>query len=120
MTALQSIAPGFRAYWNDPENLHVDDDGSYTFHGMFSEFSSYVLDHFESLDEHVRIQLFEFIEACVSHHPRSDTDLGNAAYTCFLENVTNDPVSSLIRPYLGPESLAYFDEWDKPAGPDAT
>ena len=119
MSKLQSIAPGFGEYWNDPENLFRADDGSFTFHGMFVEFSHYVREEFELLDEATRVQLFQFAEECAAHRQRSDTELSNAVYTCFIENLTNEPISAQIRSYLGPKSLALFDAWDNPAGPDA-
>lgn len=117
MSKLQSIAPGFGEYWNDPENLFRADDGSFTFHGMFVEFSHYVREEFELLDEATRVQLFQFAEECAAHRQRSDTELSNAVYTCFIENLTNEPISAQIRSYLGPKSLALFDAWDNPLVP---
>ena len=41
---LTALFPDFRAHWGDPGNCFRDDDGSYTLHGVFAEFTSFYRD----------------------------------------------------------------------------
>jgi hypothetical protein len=49
LAQLRDFVPGFGAAWRD--SLFLGDDGSFTVHGVFSEFSSYVRAHFTDFDE---------------------------------------------------------------------
>jgi len=90
----------------------LNDDGSFTYHGLFSEFSHYVRDNFGGMEGRKREKLFELIESCVSDVERSDEELDNAVCTCFLENLSNESLSPAYRRYMGRKSLEFFNERD--------
>ncbi len=108
---LSEFVPGFRAAWQ--ETLFIEKDGSFSVHGVFAEFSAYVLAHFADFDEATWKGLFTYIEQCVTTDTYSEAGIANAACTCFLENIAGEgDLSSTVSPYLGPESRKYFDRWD--------
>lgn len=112
---LVALCPSFEAYWQNEENIiHREDDGSFTLHGLFTEFSHFIRLHFGCMPEPARQELFGFLETCltVSEAPPYD-DLDNAVCTGFFENLAGEPfLSSELRRYLGPKSGACFDFWD--------
>ena len=108
---LLQFAPKFAKKWET--SLSVAKDGSFTVHGVFSEFSSFVRDQFGKMDENTKQALFDFVEECVKTNAKSENGISNAACTCFLENIAGEgELSQLIEPYLGPESRKYFDKWN--------
>ncbi len=110
LARLFEFVPGFRAAWQD--SLFVEKDGSFSMHGVFSEFSTYVHAHFPEFDEATWKGLFDYIEQCVTTDVHSGAGVANAACTCFLENIAGEGLlSRTVAPYLGPESRKYFDEW---------
>jgi hypothetical protein len=110
---LFDLAPEFRPYWESESNLSVESDGSYTAHGIFSEFSHFVRDHLLESEEPSRTKLFNIIEKLVNTNPNSSSGVSNAVCTCFLENLASEgKFSDTIGTYLGPEARKYFDEWD--------
>ena len=111
LAQLCEFLPGFGAAWRD--SLFVGEDGSFTVHGVFSEFSSYVRDHFPEFGEHTWSELFVYVERCVATDKHSENGVSNAACTCFLENIAGEgELSRVVSPYLGPESRKYFDQWN--------
>jgi hypothetical protein len=117
---LVRILPGFAPAWESPGNCFLDDDGSFTYHGLFSELGHYVRDNFEEIEEREREELFGFIESCVSNDTQSEDELDNAVCTCFLENVASEPLPPELRKYMGRKSLTFFNEWDNPVAGAAT
>ena len=110
---LFELVPGFQSQWDTPDNLFINDDGSFTVHGVFSVFSGYVREEFGSFDQTTRSNLFQYIEECVNTDIHSDAGVSNAVCTCFLENLAGEgALSEEIRRHLGPESKKYFDEWN--------
>ena len=110
---LYDLTPGFCSYWERDDNLFIEDDGSYTVNGIFSEYSHYIRDHLSEIDRSTRKELFLTIEKLVNTNPNFSAGVSNAACTCFLENLAGEgELSETIRPYLSPESLKYFDEWN--------
>lgn len=106
---LISLTPGFQSRWEDHDNYFRNEDGSFTHHGVFSEYSSFIKHNWHSLDDQTWQQLGVFLEACVS----SKIDIGDAACTCFLENLAGEgAVSKKLRGFLGDRSRKYFDDWD--------
>jgi hypothetical protein len=113
LRALVEIVPGFLSGWESPDNCFREDDGSFSLHGVFSEFTGYLRGHFSELEDTTRRTLFEFVEQCVLIDPNSDSGVSNAACTCFLENLAGEgELSEAIGPYLGRKSKEYFDQWN--------
>ena len=111
LAQLCELVPGFGPAWRD--SLFIGDDGSFTVHGVFSEFSSYVHDHFAELDADTWTKLFRYVERCVATDIHSEAGVSNGACTCFLENIAGEgALSHAVSPYLGPESRNYFDQWN--------
>ena len=110
---LVQIAPEFLSTWNNEDNLFIDKDGSFSVHGVFTEFSSFMRDNFGLLDENRRKKLFDYIEECVTTDIHSENGVSNAACTCFIEDLAGEGVlSNTILKYLGVESKKYFDKWN--------
>lgn len=108
---LVAIFPMFEKQWADKENLWREEDGAFTLHGLFNDFSCFVRDNFYNASEATRRELFDFIEACISNDESDRLD--NAVCTCFLENLANEPpLSYEMRRYMGPKSKAFFDFWN--------
>lgn len=110
---LLQIAPEFLSAWDNEDNLFIDEDGAFSVHGVFTEFSSFIRDNLGLLDENRRKKLFDYIEECVTTDIHSENGVSNAARTCFLENLAGEGrLSNTILKYLGVESKKYFDKWD--------
>jgi hypothetical protein len=109
---LMKMFPDFAAVWGSPDNCFLDDDGAFTYHGVFSEFSHYVRDNFALMEEQKKEQLFHFIESCVTNDDPSDGGLDNAVRTCFLENLAGERSSSEFRRYMGSTSPQFFNQCD--------
>ena len=110
---LVQIASEFLSAWNNEDNLFIDKDGSFSVHGVFAKFSSFICDNFDLLDENSRKKLFDYIEECVNTDIHSESGVSNAACTCFLENLAGEgTLSNKILKYLGVESKKYFDKWN--------
>jgi hypothetical protein len=112
LNELTKMFAGFAPVWDSPENCFLNDDGSFTYHGLFSEFGVYVRDNFGGMEERKREELFDFIELCVSDVGRFDEGLDKAVCTCFLENLSNESLSPEFRKYMGRKSLEFFNVWD--------
>lgn len=111
LAQLREFVPGFCAAWQ--KSLFVGDDGSFTLHGVFSEFGSYVRAHFGEFDEHTWSRLFRYVEQCVTTDVHSRAGISKAACTCFLENIAGEgELSRIVSRHLGPESRKYFDQWN--------
>lgn len=111
LARLSELVPGFGETW--PGSLFLEEDGSFTVHGVFSELSSYVRDHFATITEDTWRSLFRYVEQCVSTDAHSESGVSNAACTCFLENIAGEgELSSVASRHLGPESRKYFDQWN--------
>ena len=117
---LTKMFPDFAAVWGSPDNCFLDDDGAFTYHGLFSEFSHYVRDNFALMEGQKKEELFHFIESCVSNDALHDEELGNAVFTCFLENLAGGRLSPEYRRYMGSKSLQFFNQWDNSERQTAT
>jgi len=109
LEALSEICPSFRAYWDEPENYFTEDDGSFTFHGLFLWFTHWFEDNFDKMNETTRLDLFRFIESCISHRERDALD--EAVFSCFLEHYWEEEWAIKLKKYLGPKTLAWFVEY---------
>jgi hypothetical protein len=109
---LDEDVPRLRGCMGSPDNCFLDDDGAFTYHGVFSEFSHYVRDNFALMEEQKKEKLFHFIESWVSNDDPSDEGLDNAVRMCFLENLAGERSSPEFRRYMGSTSLQFFNQWD--------
>jgi len=117
LKSLCKLFPEFKSYWDQPDNCFTEVDGSFTYHGLFSEFTSYIRDTFPKIDENKWKELFLLIEKYANTDPMSENGVSNAVFTCFLENLAGEgALSQAILPYLGPKSREYFDQWNQSDG----
>jgi len=107
--------PEFPEHWHSEEAAFNFENES-TVHGVFSDFSTLVINKLEIGALSNGKQLFSFIESVID----SGGDPADAACTCFLENILNripgsiDP-SSFVQ-YLGPKSREFCKGWDEFTG----
>ena len=119
---LLSLCPDFAAAWDDKRDLWTNDNGSYTVHGVFAAFSHYIADRLSRGSDPELRKVFEYVESKLTE---DDSEVNNAATTCFLENLMNRvpqtiPPGHLIL-LLGPKSRCFCRGWEercgmKPAG----
>ena len=105
---LAAILPGFGSRWDEPSNDHRGDDGSFTPCGAFAEATAFVRERYEMLTGPQLDELSQFVEACMTP---PGTPLGDAAATCFLENLTIEPFSADLQTHLRGEALKIFRGW---------
>lgn len=112
---LALLMPEFSSYWASEDScFNFGNDA--TVHGLFSDFSTLVINQLENGTLKNSEALFAFIESVVV----SGGNPANAACTCLLENILNcipgsiDP-NSFVQ-YLGPSSAEFCRGWDKFTG----
>jgi hypothetical protein len=106
---LVALFPDFRAYWDDTENCYRDDDGSFTLHGVFAEFTSFYRERHARLPADRVAALGAFVSECMA--PGDDGPLSNAAATCFVENIVGEPCDRNLSPHLSGEAKRYWLAW---------
>jgi hypothetical protein len=112
---LSAFITEFPDYWFSEEAAFNFGKDS-TVYGVFSDFSTLVIERLETGALENEEQLFSFIESVVA----AGGDPANAACTCFLENILNripgpiDP-NSFVQ-YLGPQSKEFCRGWDEFTG----
>ncbi len=105
---LVALFPGFRACWDDPGNCFRDDDGAFSLHGVFAEFSSFFRQRHESLLPDRVAALGAFVSDCMAS---ADANLDNAAATCFVENVAGEDCDRELGRHLVGEARTYWRAW---------
>jgi hypothetical protein len=105
---LVALFPEFAAYWDSPENCFRNRDGTFTRHGAFAQFSIFFGECYEWLPADRVAALAALLTECMAS---PDSDLGNAAATCFLENVAGERFHQDFRRYLSGEPLKYYSYW---------
>jgi hypothetical protein len=114
---LISLCPDFAKVWNDECCLWTGEGGLFTVHGVFAVFSHYISDRLASgTDPNLRI-VFEYVESKLTD---DNSEVDDAACTCFLENLMNRvpetiPPQRLV-PFLGPKSRRFCRAWDQWCG----
>ena len=63
---LAALFPDFRAYWDDPSNCFRDDDGSFTLHGVFAEFTHFYRDRHAAVPADRMAALGAFVSECMT------------------------------------------------------
>ncbi len=112
--ALVAIFPTFQNTWDSEENYFRNKDGSFTYHGIFSEMTTFIRNNYEVISEDSRTALFRLVEECVNTDTNSESGVSNAACTCFLENLAGEgKFSENVSRYLGPNSKEYFEKWNQ-------
>lgn len=100
------LCPEFAKVWPNEAPLWIDDDGRVSFHGVFAGLSHHVVARLAVNPSTDLKPLFDFVEEILVEDADGDQPLGNAAATCFLENVVADSVPDThLLPLLGRESL---------------
>ena len=105
---IVSLFPDFAAYWDDPGNSFRADDGSFTLHGVFCEFTAFFRERFKVLPHDQVATLGAFISECMAS---ADADLDNATATCFVENIAAEECSHDLALYLTGEAREYYRAW---------
>lgn len=106
---LTAVFPAFAEAWDGPENYFRNDDGSFTYCGVFAEFSFYFKDRFEQFNSIQLGLLSELLDSCMEV---VDSELGNTAATCFLENVAGERFHAEFAEHLRAEALSFYRNWD--------
>jgi hypothetical protein len=101
---LVTLFPDFRAYWDDPGNCFRD-DGSFTLHGVFAEFTGFFRERHAVLPADRVAALGAFVSECMAPF---DSPLDNAAATCFVENISGEPCERELSPHLVREARRYW------------
>ena len=107
---LVTLFPAFGPFW-ESYDLFETEDGAFTHCGVFMTFTHFFRDAFEGLPVGSLRALGEFLEECMAE-PGSDID--TAAATCFLENVTGEPLSPAFKAFLTGNPLRFFEQFDPP------
>src|SRR5262245_34468215 len=114
---LITLLPDFAAAWDNSDNYFREDNGSFSQCGVFAKFSHYFRESYEQVSSTQIAALGRFVSECAAS---TDTDLADAAATCFLENVAGERFNSDFRRHLSGEALRYYSLWDRSAEPGAT
>lgn len=114
---LIKLFPDFSGNWASNDNLFINEDGSYTYHGLFSEFSNYFRDNFKNFSDEQLRELFSSIEKWevqeTANYEEDDAQLlSNAVFTCFLENIAGEGFTERIKPFMGKKSFEYYSHYD--------
>ncbi len=117
LTELIKLCPDFDSYWNENNSLWLAEDGSYSIYGLFSVFSSFIADRLIAGSNPELISVFNYVESKLDDH---DSEIRNAACTCFLENLMNltpdKIIPAILIPLLGPKSREFCRAYDKWCG----
>jgi hypothetical protein len=104
---LDALAPGFAVYWRDADSLYVAADGTFSVHGVFSEFSVHLRDRYSTLPVDFTRGLGEFLTHCFDG--AYGDAVSNAVATCCLENLAGDPVHAALAENLGVAARAFYN-----------
>jgi hypothetical protein len=105
---LVALFPDFLGYWNDPGNCFRGDDGTFTVHGVFAEFTWFYRERHAELPRDRVALLGAFVSECMS---ADNGDLDNAAATCFVENIAGELCDRALSPYLSGEAKRCWLAW---------
>jgi len=105
---LVTIFPDFAGHWESPSNCFREDDGTFSLWGLFAEFSAYFRLHFATFSPSILATLAEFIDECMAS---PNTDIDNAAATCFLENLAGHDSGAGLRPFLGQVAQGFLAQY---------
>jgi hypothetical protein len=104
---LVELFPDFAAHREEAEDLAGAEDGA-TLCGAFTEFSDYFRERYEELPP-TRLQALGWVLAECMAEP--DSELDEAAATCFLENVAAERFHTDFERFLIGRPLEYYAQW---------
>lgn len=107
---LISIFPGFQQYW-DKEDIHREEDGTFTPHGIMSSFFFYYKENYKNFSADVLREFSNEIEKIVASDPNDTSDVANAICTSFLEMIAGEEEGKVIEPYLGKACKEFYSHW---------
>jgi hypothetical protein len=107
---LVLLFPSFKESWKR-EDIHKDEDGSYTAHGLMSSFTYFYRANFSKFDTNVLAEFCRMIETVVASDPDDKSDVANAICTCFLEMIAGEPEGKRIEPFLGKACKEFYSHW---------
>jgi hypothetical protein len=127
---LTGIVPSFKSSWECDKNYSLGEDGSFTFHGICSEFSQHFIDQEKhkyvtrhsvewksTISEGDMVVLLKYFEESIeeiempSSLKTNSGLLSNAVCTCFLEDIAQTNAGEYAKSFMGSKSRAYFDQW---------
>lgn len=120
---LIKLFPAFSEAWNSVDNYQKEEDGDYTYHGLFIEFSFFFNDNIKNFSDEQLRELFSSIEKWEVQETASNENwlsgkvdeaqqLSNAIFTCFLEGIAGEGFTERIKPFMGKKSLEYYSHYD--------
>lgn len=114
---LLALRPDFRPWWDDERDLWKRDGEDFTTHAVFAVFSHFVADRLSCGPAPELAAVFDYVESKLDDE---DSEVSNAACTCFLENLMNRVPGSIapttLVPLLGPKSRRFCQLWDEWCG----
>ena len=105
---LVELIPDFETDWTGPGNCSRHEDGTFTLHGVFNEFSHFFREHYAKFGGDRIAALGAFISRCMSSN---DDDLDNATATCFIENIANEKSGKALAQHFTGEAQAFWRRW---------
>ena len=108
LAELAATFPAFEAHWRDEENLFREEDGSFTSHGVFCDFADFYRERHASFSGE---QLAALGGLIARHRNDPESDIGNAAAVCFLENIAGDPCERVLAPHLDEAGRELLRAW---------
>ena len=106
-----ALVPEFEIQWNSSDNLHREDDGTFTRRGVCMEFSRYFRDNYEDIPKTTLKEVFQFVERSLVEPGLDETQVDIALRICFLKFISSHPSGEAAMSLMGPKSRAYFDHW---------
>jgi len=107
ISELDSLVPGFAAYWRDADSLYVSSDGSFSVHSVYAEFSVFLRDHYSALSPHAKQNLGDFLTRCFDG--AFGDVVSNAVATCCLENLAGDSRHASLAACLGDAARRFYN-----------
>lgn len=105
---LVELFPDFAAHRDEARREPDEDDDASTLCGAFTEFSDYFRERYEELPP-VRLQALGWVLAECMAEP--DSELDEAAATCFLENVAAERFHADFERFLIGRPLEFYAQW---------
>src|SRR5262245_40257505 len=109
-TTLISLFPSFSESWKQ-EDIHREEDGSFTAHGIMSAFTHFYQKNYMSFETKLLERFCCAIEEVVASDPNDRSNVANAICTCFLEMIAGDAEAKRLEPYLGKACKEFYSHW---------